>query len=105
MAATRGTRRWREKIRPMFRIECASEGAPCWICRQPIDYTITDITDDDVWEPDHVYPVSTHPDLYEDPSNLRASHRGCNRHRSNKHHAAVDGLGSLTREWFPTATK
>lgn len=100
---TRSTRRWREKIRPQFRTKCAEEHAPCWICNQPIDYTISDATDDEVWEPDHVHPVSTHPHLYEDPANLRASHRACNRQRSNKHHTAVDGIGTPTRVWFPTA--
>lgn len=96
----RGTRRWREKIRPQFRAACEAEQAPCWICRQPIDYEITDATDPEVWEPDHIHPYSTHPHLYEDPGNLRASHRGCNNERSNRHHAAVDGLGAQTRDWF-----
>lgn len=92
------SRRWREVIRPQFKAKCTEEQAPCWLCGMPIDYTITDIHDDAVWEPDHLYPRSTHPQHAEDPGNLKASHRGCNRTRSNKLH--VTGLGTLSRQWF-----
>jgi len=92
------SRRWRTKIRPAFRAQGVEHEAPCWLCGQAIDYTITDIHDDGVWEPDHLYPRSTHPHLAEDPGNLRHSHRGCNRTRGNKLH--VTGLGNLTRDWL-----
>ena len=99
--ATRATRRWREKIRPAFRKQCAAENAPCWICTQPIDYSITAIDHPEVWEPDHVYPFSTHPQLYEDMGNLRASHRACNNQRGNRKHTEMHGLGNPARNtWF-----
>lgn len=92
------SRAWRTKIRPTFRGQGVKEQAPCWLCGQSIDYTITDITDDAVWEPDHLYPRSTHPHLAEDPGNLRHSHRGCNRTRSNK--LSINGLGKRSRNWL-----
>jgi len=92
------SRRWRTKIRPTFRALGVKDQAACWLCGQPIDYTITDINDDAVWEPDHLFPRSTHPQLAEDPGNLRHSHRGCNRTRGNK--TTLVGLGTLTRNWL-----
>lgn len=92
------SRRWREKIRPQFREQCETENAPCWLCSMPIDYTITDKDDDEVWEPDHLYPRSTHPEHAEDPANLRASHRRCNNKRGNR--KPQQGLGTLTRQWL-----
>ena len=92
------SRRWRTKIRPTFKAQGIKDQAPCWLCGQPIDYTIADIHDDGIWEPDHLYPRSTHPQYAEDPGCLRHSHRGCNRTRGNKLH--VTGLGTLTRDWL-----
>jgi 5-methylcytosine-specific restriction endonuclease McrA len=70
---------------------------PCWLCGQAIDYTIDDPYDDGHFEPDHLYPVSTHPEHAADPANLKASHRGCNRKRSNNMKPA--GLGNQSRDW------
>ena len=61
----------------------------CWLCNQHIDMTIEDIYDDEHFEPDHVFPVSTHPELAADPDSVRPSHRGCNRERGNN----MEGLG------------
>jgi len=97
-SAGRSTRRWREVIRPAFKAQCEAEQAPCWLCGRPIDYSVTDIYDDAVWEPDHFYPVSTHTEHGDDPANLRASHRGCNRARGNK--KAANLLGTTSRDWF-----
>jgi 5-methylcytosine-specific restriction endonuclease McrA len=72
----------------------------CWLDNQPIDYTIIDPHHDGVWEPDHYWPVSTHPQFAEDPANLRASHRECNRNRGNEQH--MPSLGTLSRDWFGT---
>lgn len=94
------SRRWRTKIRPQFRQQGATNNEPCWICNQPINYTLTDTTDDNTWEPDHFYPRSTHPQHAEDITNLRHSHRGCNRKRSNKKHTDMHTLGTPTRNWF-----
>ena len=57
--------------------------AVCWICGQPIDYTIAPSSSDMSWEPDHVLPYAKRPDLELDLSNIKASHRACNRARGN----------------------
>lgn len=90
------TKHW-VKIRNQHRKQSAATNAPCWLCKQPIDYTITDINDDEAYEPDHLYPRSTHPQHQHDPANLRPSHRKCNRTRSNK--KATGGLGTTSRTW------
>lgn len=93
-------RPWRT-LRASFRTECERADAPCWICRQPIDYTIINSPGDkqntEAWEPDHLYPRSTHPHLRLDRANLRASHLGCNRARGNQ--MLDDDLGTLSRQW------
>lgn len=94
----RATRNWK-KVRGIFRTRCEAERSPCWLCGQEIDYSITDWTVDDVWEPDHFFPRSTHPDKAEDPTNLRPSHRGCNRLRGNGD-GNILPLGTLSRDWF-----
>ena len=68
----------------------------CWLCGQPIDYSAKPQTPD-AFEPDHVYPLSTHPELAEDPGNLRASHCRCNRARGNRQ--PKPGLGDRSRNW------
>lgn len=97
MVKGRDTRRWR-MIKAAFREECAAEDLPCWICRQDIDYSITDWTDDEVFEPDHLYVLSEYPEYAEDPTNLRPSHRRCNRVRGNSMH--LEGLGQTSKKWF-----
>jgi len=71
-----GTRRWNEVIRPMCRNRDALANAPCWICGQPIDYTITD--GPEAWSPDHYRPRRANPELGLDPDNIRPAHRRCN---------------------------
>lgn len=73
------------------------ETITCWLCNQPIDMTILDIYDDEVFEPDHVYPVAEYPDLAADPDNLRPSHRGCNRERGSETEAT--NLGWTSEDW------
>ena len=72
--------------------------ATCWICRQRIDYDADPGTTEDSHELDHYYPVSTHPDLQEDPSNFRHAHRRCNGQRSNQ--APKAGLGEQIPDWW-----
>lgn len=93
------------KVSAEFREICATEkqpdgttGRPCWLCDDPIDYTLPSGQGiDDSFERDHYFPASTHPDLYEDPANFRASHAACNRERSNNPPAPE--LGILSRQW------
>lgn len=75
----------------------AGEIVTCWLCNQPIDMTIIDRLDDEFYEPDHVFPISTHPELGADPDNLRDSHRGCNRERGSEMEGL--GLGWTSEDW------
>lgn len=89
-----------KQLRTKFRQECETENHPCWLCSQPIDYdaAFDDYANDDRFELDHYYPVSTHPELEEDPANFRPSHAGCNNAKSNR---TVTGTlaGTLSRDW------
>ena len=87
-------------LRTEFKAACAAENAPCWLDGLPIDYAAAfdDYGNDDRFELDHYFPVSTHPELQEDPANFRASHAGCNNARSNGE--PLLELGVPSREWF-----
>lgn len=71
---------------------------PCHICGQPIDYTLP-MLDPMAFQLDHVLPVSVHPDLEHDPSNHAASHRKCNRTKSD---GPLDGTKRVptSRAWL-----
>lgn len=86
-------------LRDQFRADCAAADAACWLCGQEIPYDVPfdDYANDDRFQLDHFYPVSTHPELAEDRANFRASHCGCNRERSDK--APMPTLGTLSRAW------
>ena len=71
--------------------------APCWICGQPIDYTVRRSSTDEAWEGDHYHPRSTHPELVNEITNIRPAHRSCNRSRQAK--SGKDDLGSTSRRW------
>lgn len=73
-----------------------AQGLPCWLCGQPIDYTL-DRTDPNHFQADHVYPIETHPELALDPANLKAAHASCNKQRGSK--AATPSLGNQSRNW------
>jgi hypothetical protein len=106
VAGNRTNTRRQHRQRADFREECEHEvqpdgsvGRPCWICGLPIDYDAewNDWANDDRFQEDHYWPVSTHPELQEDPDNKRASHAGCNRERGNG--APVVDLGIPSRVW------
>lgn len=92
----RSTRAY-QKMRSEFRAECEAVGAPCWLCGLPIEYRAGQY-DEDAFELDHFFPVSTHPEKAEDPENARASHRRCNQVRGNG--APRPGIGSTSEDWF-----
>ena len=96
MAERRQTRRFKELKREFFD-RCRAEGAPCWLCGQPIDYSAEPGSTDDSLTLDHVQPVSRRPDLQEDPANFAPAHRSCNVRRGDRDPRA--GLGMLTRDW------
>lgn len=94
----KNTRRM-HKLRDEFKAECADRGDVCWICTLPIDYSAPgdEFTNDDRFQLDHYFAVSTHPDLQEDPANFRPSHAGCNRDRGAG--ATRASLGIPSQEW------
>lgn len=85
--------------RAEFRDKCRDNNRPCWICGQPIDYDARhdDYANDSRFQLDHRYPVSTHPEIQEDPANWEPSHAGCNRERSNR--PPRPNLGTLSQAW------
>lgn len=54
------------------------QGRPCYLCGEPIDYTLR-TPDPMSFELDHIEPVSTAPEREHDPTNHGATHRRCNR--------------------------
>lgn len=95
----RSTRRYRQ-LKATFRAACTEVGSPCWLCGEPIDYSIRVPPGGyhpDAFEPDHAFPVVTHPELAEDPGNLRPSHADCNRKRQAK--LVTAQLGMRSRKW------
>ena len=92
----RGGKRWLDTRARAFRRDRAA-AAPCWICGQPIDYSLGISTTRDAWEADHYLDVDRHPELEYDLGNIRPSHMRCNRSRHTR--AAVNELGSPSRDW------
>ncbi|MHA4848780.1 HNH endonuclease [Rhodococcus sp. MSC1_016] len=90
-SAGRSGHRWRT-----IRNNLKMQRNPCWICKQPIDYDAP-ANHPEAFEPDHYYPVSTHPHLANDPGNLRASHSECNRKRGNQ--PAQEDAWVQAEEW------
>ncbi|QLF84048.1 HNH endonuclease [Gordonia phage Upyo] len=84
------------RLAKRYRSKCEVVKAPCWICGQPIDYTIPP-GNTDAFEVDHFHPVTTHPHLFEEPANFRPSHKGCNSSRGNKELSPT--LGQPSEEW------
>jgi hypothetical protein len=82
-----------------FRAECEKKKLVCWICGMAIDYDapFDDYHNDDRFQEDHFWPVSTHPELQHDPANKRPSHAGCNRERGNG--APIASLGTPSQDW------
>lgn len=76
--------------------ELRSQRAACFICGQPIDYSLPH-DDPEAFTVEHVLPRSTHPHLANDPANCRAAHASCNKRRGNQNYKP--GLGIRTREW------
>jgi 5-methylcytosine-specific restriction endonuclease McrA len=68
-----------------------TQGEPCWICHEPIDWSAAPRTPRS-YSTDHVTPTS-HGGT-DAMSNLRTAHYGCNSSR-----------GNLTRGDFPTSRR
>ncbi|TFD80868.1 hypothetical protein [Cryobacterium psychrophilum] len=72
--------------------------ANCWLCKEPIDYTATPSTTPSSHNLDHFFPVSTHPDAQEDPTNFRHAHMLCNQSRGKN--APSLGIGEAVADWW-----
>lgn len=72
--------------------------AQCWICGQSIDYSVAPSSTDESWEPDHVIPVHQCPELELDLTNIKASHRTCNRARGDGTNGE-NTIGQQSRIW------
>jgi hypothetical protein len=83
--------RWRALVRNL-----KAQRLPCALCHQTIDYTL-DWPDPYCFSVDHIRPVSTHPHLAEDPSNLQAAHLSCNSSRGAR--TPRPALGVTSRDW------
>jgi len=83
--------RWR-----LLRANQRAKRLPCWLCGQPIDYD-ADMGNPNSFAVDHEKPLSTHPHLAEEPSNLRSAHARCNNSRGNM--PPVPALGVTSRNW------
>jgi 5-methylcytosine-specific restriction endonuclease McrA len=70
---------------------------PCYWCGQPIDYDAT-YPADASFTVDHLKPLSLHPELAEDPSNLVACHAKCNKVKGASTHLHLS-LGNLSEQW------
>jgi len=71
------------QLKRQHRQQCRSANAPCWICRQPIDYSAA-AGSRRSFESDHIKPVSTHPHLGYVMTNLAPSCCACNRSRGSR---------------------
>lgn len=71
--------------------------AVCHICGEKINYSIPASSAPLAWEPDHIIPFSTAPDLELDLNNIAASHMRCNRQRGNGSHQL--DIGMRSRVW------
>jgi 5-methylcytosine-specific restriction endonuclease McrA len=70
---------------------------PCWLCGQPIDYSL-EWPHPDSFSADHDKPYIRHPELRLDPGNVRSSHLRCNQSKGDTEHFSV-GLGSLSEDF------
>lgn len=97
--AGRAGRRWRT-----LKAEVYARRAACCRCGQSIDYTLpyrdptTGAVNTASKSVDHwPHPLSTHPHLAEEPSNLAAAHLSCN--TSAQEHDVEPELGAASEDW------
>jgi 5-methylcytosine-specific restriction endonuclease McrA len=75
-------------IRDRARAKLRREAGPCWICGQPIDYTLKS-PDPMSFELDHKKSKFVYPELAFEPSNWAPAHRTCNRAKSDREYAPI----------------
>lgn len=81
-----------------YKAECRAVDAVCWLCRELIDYDADATIDDYAFQLDHFWPWEPYPNLRDDPTNYRPSHRLCNLKRGGE--MPRPELGPLSRDWF-----
>lgn len=70
----------------------------CWLCKERINYDVDPHTTPDSHNLDHFRTVRDYPELQNDPSNWRHSHRLCNGSRGPD--APSLGLGEQVADWW-----
>lgn len=83
-----------------YRTEAREREEPCWLCGDPIDYSLLDTKDtenDGYPEVDHVLPLSKFPQYAADKANMKMTHRLCNNTRSAS--MTSDGIGRTSQDW------
>jgi 5-methylcytosine-specific restriction endonuclease McrA len=82
--------------RARLRANIVANHPPCWLCGQPIDYSLPG-THPDGFSVDHVKGYATHRHLAEEPTNLAAAHLHCNQSRGTR--APRPGVTATSRSW------
>lgn len=95
-SARHSTRRFKQ-LKEQFYRECRARRSACWLCGQPIDYSVDPGSTDDSLTLDHRVPVSRRPDLQDDPANFMPAHRSCNLRRGDAD--PYQPLGTFSRKW------
>ena len=96
MKDPRHSAEWRKLSKRCY-LRDKARNAKCWICGEAIDYEAKPSSTPDSYEPDHYFPVASHPELALVPDNIRPATKRCNRARRNK--AGITDLGKRTRDW------
>lgn len=85
------------KLRAAARAEWEATNAPCWLCHQPIDYTL-DKSDPEHLQLDHIKSRHRFPHLEFVPSNWAPAHASCNKRKSDSD-ASGSALGVTSESW------
>ena len=86
--------RW-QRLRANVLAKAATNHTPCYLCGQPIDYTLTG-RKPAAPSVDHLHPLATGGELL-NPDNLAPVHLGCNSRRGAKQQARM--RQQQTRRW------
>ncbi|AOE44864.1 HNH endonuclease [Gordonia phage Terapin] len=88
----------RRNKRKRFFEECEERDAPCWICKEPIQYRDDqgEVSTEGPWRfsIDHYKTIFSRPDLEWDYLNWRPSHYLCNNRRGNRSFKNTVWVGS-----------
>ncbi|CQD21596.1 hypothetical protein BN970_05062 [Mycolicibacterium conceptionense] len=79
-----------------FRRECEDLHAECWLCFEPINYSLPS-GHPESFSVDHAKTVKDHPELGDDPANFRPSHLLCNQRRGDDE-PHID-IGEPSEDW------